>query len=290
MAIKKVGVSAGHDLTTAGKRTPDGEREWIFNDRVIDGVIERLNQYQDVSVIRYDDPTGKTNIDRMARVRKANLDKVDLFFEAHANANTGSWGTWGGTETYTAQMNIPETERLAGLIHNAAVKTLGLRNRGLKKNNYDVLYFTDMPAVLLETAFMDSTTDIAILRNNALLHKLGYAIADAIATWLKVSLKPVIAPPPIVVKPTIPLEPIAQDLYYRVRLSWADKDSQKGAFMDYDRAVAQASVLSGYKVFDAKGVQLYPIDKPPVTIPEVDTKKVFTDETRKIKITIEDIE
>lgn len=45
---------------------------------------------------------------------------------------------------------------------------------------------------------------------------------------------------------------------YRVRKSWADAKSQKGAFKSLDNAKKCADSNNGYAVFDANGKQLYP--------------------------------
>ena len=45
---------------------------------------------------------------------------------------------------------------------------------------------------------------------------------------------------------------------YRVRKSWNDASSQKGAYSVLDNAIAEAKKHSGYKVFNSKGVQVYP--------------------------------
>ena len=45
---------------------------------------------------------------------------------------------------------------------------------------------------------------------------------------------------------------------YRVRKSWSDSASQKGAYSVLDNAIAEAKKHSGYKVFNSKGVQVYP--------------------------------
>lgn len=45
---------------------------------------------------------------------------------------------------------------------------------------------------------------------------------------------------------------------YRVRKSWADSKSQKGAFQSLDNAKKCANSNSGYKVFDASGNEVYP--------------------------------
>lgn len=45
---------------------------------------------------------------------------------------------------------------------------------------------------------------------------------------------------------------------YRVRKSWADAKSQKGAFKNLDNAKKCADNNNGYAVFDANGTQVYP--------------------------------
>ena len=45
---------------------------------------------------------------------------------------------------------------------------------------------------------------------------------------------------------------------YRVRKSWSDVKSQKGAFIDFDNAKKCANANAGYKVFDAGGNEVYP--------------------------------
>ncbi len=46
--------------------------------------------------------------------------------------------------------------------------------------------------------------------------------------------------------------------WYRVRKSWSDASSQKGAFRDLSNAKKCADANGGYKVFDGSGNQLYP--------------------------------
>lgn len=47
---------------------------------------------------------------------------------------------------------------------------------------------------------------------------------------------------------------------YRVRKTWADSKSQKGAFKNLDGAIKTAK-KNGYKVFDEAGTEVYPTDK-----------------------------
>ncbi len=62
----------------------------------------------------------------------------------------------------------------------------------------------------------------------------------------------------------------ASPYYYRVRLSWTDAASQKGAFVILQNAISLASALPGYKVFDEEGRVVWPeeaTDSPEVAPP-----------------------
>lgn len=61
-----------------------------------------------------------------------------------------------------------------------------------------------------------------------------------------------------VATPATPAQPTTAKKYYRVRKTWADAASQKGAFENYDNAKACADQNKGYKVFDWNGKQVYP--------------------------------
>jgi len=187
----KIVLDAGHGINTPGKRTPDGEREWTFNNQVVLAAIAKLNEYENVQILRVDDPTGKTDVSLNDRTDKANTFKADVYVSCHHNAYTGNWGSWTGVETYTfdhAQAN-PKSVEIAKVIHPLVVNVMGLRDRGLKKANFHVLRETAMPAILIEAGFMDSSIDIVALRDNAKLIAQGEAVAKGLATYFGLKLK-----------------------------------------------------------------------------------------------------
>lgn len=196
---KIIAIDAGHGFNTAGKRSPDGEREWSFNKQVVESVIKALGEYDGVKVLRTDDPTGKRDVPLKERTDKANKAGADVFISVHHNANTGKWGSWSGTETFC----YPKSKAgraLADAIHPAVVKAYGLRDRGVKSANFHVLRETRMPAILIEGGFMDSTTDIKKLRDGAVLKRAGENIAESLAEYLglkKTSKKPKPKPAPV---------------------------------------------------------------------------------------------
>lgn len=257
MAFKVV-IDAGHGRNTPGKRTPAGEREWTFNDVVARAVIAELNKYANVEILRVDDPTGNSDVPLNTRTARANSWGGSVYVSIHHNANTGVWGTWTGVETfvYTATTATDGSMKLAQAVHPRLVKAMGLKDRGIKKANFAVIRQSKMPAILTEGGYMDSTIDIVKMRNQDVLRGAGVAIAQGIAAYAGLKLKAgaPATPAPTPAKPT----PVSNPNLYRVRKTWADADSQKGAFADLDGAITLAKANSGYKVFDAKGSQVYP--------------------------------
>ena len=185
----KIAVDAGHGINTAGKRTPDNEREWTFNNKVLLAFVEHVTKYENVQVLRIDDPTGKTDVPLNDRTKKANSWGADIYISFHHNANTGKWGTWTGVETYVYSTSNTKSMELAKAIHGKYVQAMGLKDRGIKTGNFAVIRDTKMPSILLEGGYMDSTIDIKKMRDNSVLTKAGQAVADGVVELFKLKLK-----------------------------------------------------------------------------------------------------
>lgn len=95
----------------------------------------------------------------------ANASGADIFVSLHCNAATGDAR---GTETLIYRVG-GNAGKLANCIQEQLVSTLqaidpDCPDRGLKiRTNLAVLKYTDMPAVLVELAFIDQTDDLALL-------------------------------------------------------------------------------------------------------------------------------
>lgn len=90
----------------------------------------------------------------------ANNWGADIFVSIHCNACNGSAR---GTEVECYDSNS-SGGKLAQCIQNQIVNALGTFDRGVKEMpGLIVLKHTDMPAVLVETAFIDNDTDAALL-------------------------------------------------------------------------------------------------------------------------------
>lgn len=202
--MTKIAIDAGHGMTTPGKRTPDGIREWTMNSAVASAMERRLKAHS-VEVLRLDDTSGAKDIPLATRCKNANNWGADYVISIHHNAFTGVMGNHGGTETYKYRtITGGATQRLVEAVHNAALATYGLRNRGVKKDTQAaqgglaMLRDTKAPAVLVELGFMDSNTDHPIICNPANHLRMGKALADAVLRMLGITPKPdapVVTPP-----------------------------------------------------------------------------------------------
>ena len=183
----KIAFCAGHYLGTAGKRLPKAldpneTREWELNNRAACYFGLAATWYEDVVTYRTDDMTGKTFVDIPDRVAQANKWGADIYIDMHHNA-AGKIFSGGGVEAYSC----PGSEagrKYRDAIYEAVVAAGGLRgNRSqpLQEKRFDSLVLTNMPAVLVEYGYMDSTVDAPIILSDEYARKVGFATMEAIA-------------------------------------------------------------------------------------------------------------
>ncbi len=190
----KIVIDAGHGFNTPGKRSPDDEREWSFNNKVAQYAIAKLKTYKEAEILRVDDPTGKLDVPLATRTNLANEWKADVYAAIHHNTLSGEWGKHSGNETYTMDNPTANSKsiEIAGAVHPRIVVAMGISDRGMKRANFHVLRESAMPAILTEGGFMDSTVDIIKLRDDHYLKAQGEAIAEGLAAYFQLELK---APP-----------------------------------------------------------------------------------------------
>lgn len=183
----KIAIDAGHCYETPGRRIaksldPNETREWQMNDRVADHFVKAAKLYEGVEILRVDDPTGKTDIDLSYRAEKANRWGADLYVSFHHNGGVKG-GSGGGVEAFAyAEGGIGAKYRdaiYAAVIAAGGIK--GNRSKPLTTANFAVLRETDMPAVLMEYGFMDSTTDAPIICKDSYSKKCAYGTMEGIA-------------------------------------------------------------------------------------------------------------
>lgn len=186
--------SARNVYSTPGKRTPDGIPEWEFNNKVVKAFISYLSHYQNVAVLRLDDPTGKTDVSLKDRAARAKSWGSQAHYSCHHNAMKGVWfSTAGGIETLVrpGTTHYASSLRLAKLVHPKYVKAMGLRDRGIKERT-DLLMISNAlgcPSILTEGGFMDSRVDRKAMDQDTLLKAQGEAIAQGYVEYFNLKKK-----------------------------------------------------------------------------------------------------
>ncbi|MCA1800724.1 MAG: N-acetylmuramoyl-L-alanine amidase, partial [Actinobacteria bacterium] len=113
---------------------------------------------------------------------------------------------------------------------------------------FHILRESNMPAILTEGGYMDSSIDIKKMRDKKVLANAGKAIAQGIVAYAGLKLKETSAPTPTTVsKPNL----------FRVRKLWSDPDSQIGAYSDAEGAKVVADANITYNVYDSNGNVVY---------------------------------
>lgn len=128
--------------------------------------------------------SGSVNSSLQERCNMANAWDADIFISIHCNASNGSGH---GCETYYYKSSA-NGKQLATSIQTYLAADTRLTNRGVKTNNLYVLSHTNMPAVLVETAFIDNTSDNAYLVSESGQDTIAWAIAKGAADYLHISL------------------------------------------------------------------------------------------------------
>lgn len=183
----KIAVDAGHYLKTPGKRClkkldPKETREWVLNDRVARYFAEAAQQYENVELLRVDDPTGKKDVSLKNRCKAANNWGADLYHSFHHNAGING-GSGGGLVVFSYKEGTKGAE-YRDEIYDACIDAGGLKgNRSdpTQAYGYYVLKHTDAPAVLTEYGFMDSKVDVPVILSESFAKKMGYATMEGIA-------------------------------------------------------------------------------------------------------------
>ena len=119
------------------------------------------------------------------RYNGANNWGADLFVSIHCNAaNTKAYGC----ETYYCTGST-QGKALADCIQPHLVAETSRYNRGVKSGNFAVIRHTNMPAVLVETAFIDNYDDNSFLASESGKKACATAIYKGICDYLGIGYK-----------------------------------------------------------------------------------------------------
>lgn len=158
----KICIDAGHnhsgwDTGAAGNGLKEQDITWLIADKLrqllesagVDVVMTRTSNEHNLG--------SDVNSCLRKRAEICNANKCDYFVSVHCNAGGGT-----GTEVLVVKKG-GQAETLAGFVLKYVSKITG-KSRGVKESNAYVLKHTDCPAILVETAFIDTEADSLLLR------------------------------------------------------------------------------------------------------------------------------
>lgn len=96
------------------------------------------------------------------RAYMANNWGASLFVSIHANSFSSSSAK--GTECYTYPNTSTANKTLSSNVASSIATQLSIPNRGHKEQDFAVLRLTNMPAILVETAFISNSNDASLLK------------------------------------------------------------------------------------------------------------------------------
>lgn len=134
-----------------------------------------MTRTTDVDVYK---PNDTAHEELQARVDVGNTAGARLFVSIHANSffNSTPYGT---TTYYAKESDVP----LATDVQTQLANTLGTKDDGIIKSHLYVTLHSNMPAILVESAFLSNPGDLSKLTDPNWRQKLAQAIADGIATY-----------------------------------------------------------------------------------------------------------
>lgn len=127
-----------------------------------------------------------TSTSLRARTDLANEVDADLFISVHINSAGNT--TARGTEVYYSSNNNKKNSgglsasKLAQMAYDNVVKAVGSSKRGVKTANFYVIRYTNMPAILIETAFISNKQDAEILKSDKKIDQIGKSIYDTVVS------------------------------------------------------------------------------------------------------------
>lgn len=171
-------LDAGHAKNTAGKVAPDKSLyEWDFNNQMQYKLKERLEDHGFKVCLTNPNPATVSDIPLSTRASAANKFYNDnknlktIMVSLHANAYQSIFNSARGVEVYYASNASQNSKNLSKYLCDQIYSDIkkidsNFKNRGVKCEDFTVIYKTITPTCLIEYGFYTNKDDLKILKNN----------------------------------------------------------------------------------------------------------------------------
>ena len=190
-------LDAGHSFNTKGKNNAkENFYEWEFNNDMQYKIKARCEELGIKVFLTNPNPAAVSDIPLTTRANLANEYWIKnnkpkaMFISIHANAFSNNSAR--GTETYHANNASKVSKDFAKVLNDNIVKAMkkidaNAKDRGVKSENFTVIYKASMPSVLCEYGFYSNLDDLKILKNNK--DELVEATVKAICQYFNIEYK-----------------------------------------------------------------------------------------------------
>ena len=173
-----IALDAGHGGQQSGAVGYSGKLEKDLTRAVVDKLIPLLAS---AGATILDVRVGDQSVTLNERVNRTRQGAAKAFVSIHYNAFERAEAN--GTETFHAPGNKLAAE-LAALVQAELVKTLGLRNRGVKQAAFHVVQgLADIPSILVEVGFITNPSEEAWLLRESTIVLTAEAITRALLSF-----------------------------------------------------------------------------------------------------------
>lgn len=186
---RRIVIDPGHGGSDSGAIGSSGVTEKSVTLRV-SRELQRLLEAEGATVImtrNMDTEVSKkgakaTDIEELqARCDVANQNKADIFLSIHMDSFTNNAAK--GTTVYYYSSGDKKSRLLGEKIRENLVEALGTTSRGTQSSNFYVVKHTDMPAVLIEVAFISNKAEEKLMASMKGVKQAAQGIADGIADY-----------------------------------------------------------------------------------------------------------
>ncbi|XOQ25874.1 MAG: Putative N-acetylmuramoyl-L-alanine amidase [Mitsuokella multacida] len=186
---KKITIDAGHGGNDSGAIGPTGVMEKTVTLRIANElrrllVAEGATVYMTRTTDTEVSPKGANASDieeLQARCDVANNTKSDIFLSIHMDSFSS--GAAKGTTGYYYSLGSKRSRDLADKVRQGVIDQIGTQSRGTQSCNFYVVKHTDMPATLVEVAFISNPQEEQLLNSEDGIKKAAQGIADGIADY-----------------------------------------------------------------------------------------------------------
>lgn len=183
---KLIAIDPGHGGCDVGAIGPTGVTEKSVTIRVAQEVQRQLiAKGARVVMTRSDDTEVSPKKEKasdieelQARCDIANKAKADIFVSIHMDSFTNSVPS--GTTGYYYSKGTKAGVRLSKCVADGVTEALSTGNRGNKSCNFYVVKHTDMPATLVEVAFISNEKEERLLNSEAGIRKAAAGIVSGL--------------------------------------------------------------------------------------------------------------